>query len=181
MAVNRVERLLRDVTRALSKKKIPHAIVGGNAVAAWVASVDAGAVRATKDVDILLRREDLAAVEKALSPLNLVMIEVMGVFMFVDKRRPNPRTGVHVIFAREKVRPEHTHAAPDTEQSVASPSGYRVVDLASLVRMKLQAFRLLDRVHLLDLLQMGLIDDGLIKSLPNDLRKRLDAVRAEET
>lgn len=49
MAVERVEQLLRDVTTALDASGIRYAVVGGTAVAAWVAHIDAGAVRATKD------------------------------------------------------------------------------------------------------------------------------------
>ena len=40
---------------------LPYAVVGGNAVAAWVSRVDQAAVRNTQDVDIVLRRADLAA------------------------------------------------------------------------------------------------------------------------
>ena len=53
MAVDRVEKLLLKIASTLDAKGLDYAIVGGNAVAAWVATVDDGAVRATKDVDIL--------------------------------------------------------------------------------------------------------------------------------
>src|SRR6478736_9222416 len=59
------ERLLR-ATAALNEAGVPYAVVGGNAVASWVATVDEGAVRNTRDVDILVRRDDLAAVTAAL-------------------------------------------------------------------------------------------------------------------
>jgi hypothetical protein len=59
------ERLLR-ATSALNAAKIPYAVVGGNAVASWVATVDEGAVRNTRDVDLLVRRSDLAAIKAAL-------------------------------------------------------------------------------------------------------------------
>jgi len=45
MAVQRVEALLRRVTGALDAAGIPYAVVGDNAVAAWVASVNASAGR----------------------------------------------------------------------------------------------------------------------------------------
>ena len=65
-AVQKVEdRLLRS-TAALDAAKIPYAVIGGNAIAAWVSSVDPGAVRNTKDVDLLVRRADLPAVVKAM-------------------------------------------------------------------------------------------------------------------
>src|SRR3954462_3209328 len=58
-AVTRVrERLLR-ATAALNQAGVPYAVVGGNAVASWVATVDEGAVRNTRDVDLLVRRSDL--------------------------------------------------------------------------------------------------------------------------
>src|SRR3954466_13888419 len=59
------ERLLR-ATRALNEAGIPYAVAGGNAVASWVATVDEGAVRNTRDVDLLVRRTDLPAVTAAL-------------------------------------------------------------------------------------------------------------------
>jgi len=43
------ERALR-ATAALKQAGIPYAVVGGNAVAAWVARVDKAAVRNTQDV-----------------------------------------------------------------------------------------------------------------------------------
>ena len=61
------ERLLR-ATSLLDEAGIPYAVVGGNAVAAWVSTIDESAVRFTQDVDILIRREDLPLVAKALEP-----------------------------------------------------------------------------------------------------------------
>jgi hypothetical protein len=54
------ERLLRATT-ALNQIGIPYAVVGGNAVASWVATIDEGAVRTTRDIDLLVRRSDLPA------------------------------------------------------------------------------------------------------------------------
>jgi hypothetical protein len=42
------ERLLR-ATAALNQAGIDYAVVGGNAVACWVATIDEGAVRTTRD------------------------------------------------------------------------------------------------------------------------------------
>ena len=56
MAVNRVEELLKKVSTALEKAGIEYAVIGGNAIAAWVSTVDPDATRATRDVDILVRR-----------------------------------------------------------------------------------------------------------------------------
>ena len=58
-AVEKVRERLERACAALEKHKVPYAVVGGNAVAAWVATVDEGAVRNTRDVDILLNRQDI--------------------------------------------------------------------------------------------------------------------------
>ena len=55
-AVEKVRERLHRTVRALEDAKIPYAVTGGNAVAAWVARVDEAAVRNTPDIDILLGR-----------------------------------------------------------------------------------------------------------------------------
>src|SRR6516225_9261224 len=77
------ERLLR-ATAALNQAGIPYAVVGGNAVASWVATIDEGAVRNTRDIDILVRREDLPAVTTALVQAGFVAGDVLDVAMFRD-------------------------------------------------------------------------------------------------
>ena len=104
VAERRVRTLLHKVAKALDEAGAPYAVVGGNAVAAWVMTVDEAAVRATKDVDISIRRKDYQTVAAALRQIGLVPVEVLGVTMFVDRRRPNPKTGVHIVFAQECVR-----------------------------------------------------------------------------
>src|SRR4051794_37678019 len=72
------ERLLR-ATAALNQAGVPYAVIGGNAVASWVATVDEGAVRNTRDVDLLVRRGDLPAVTEALEKVGFVGGELLGV------------------------------------------------------------------------------------------------------
>ena len=55
-AVEKVRQRLLRSTAALENSGIPYAVIGGNAVAAWVSRVDEAAVRNTQDVDILIRR-----------------------------------------------------------------------------------------------------------------------------
>ena len=56
------------ITQALKSAGVPYAIVGGQAVAAWVSNIDPAAVRSTKDVDILLDRSDLPRAKQAANP-----------------------------------------------------------------------------------------------------------------
>src|SRR5690349_8912014 len=102
-AVERVrERLLR-ATAVLERAKIPYAVVGGHAVAAWVARVDEAAVRNTQDVDILLRRADFEAAKAALSEAGFVYRHVKSIDVFLDGPEAKTRDAVHVLFAGEKV------------------------------------------------------------------------------
>ncbi len=181
MAVERVERLLRKLTDALNAAGVEYAVIGGNAVAAWVSTVDEAATRATKDVDVLIRRDELVRITEILRPIELVPVEILGVTMFVDRENPNPKTGVRVVFGGERIRPEHTHAAPDPSESVEGNWGFQVVDLRYLVQMKLQAYRFIDRAHIQDLLEVGLIDQRIRDALPDDLRSRLEAIESAGT
>src|SRR5438309_12123735 len=112
MAVEDVEKRLVRVTGALNAAKVPFALVGGQAVALWVATKDPAAVRTTKDVDVLVRREDLPAVRKAALLVGMEYFEVLGVGMLLDRDDPNPRRAVHLIWAGEKVRPEYPLPSP---------------------------------------------------------------------
>ena len=179
MAVHRVEELLRKVTQALDAAQVPYAVVGGNAVAAWVASVDESATRATKDVDLLLRRADLETASHALHATGLILEHAFGLYMFLDAQHPSPRTGVHVILANEPVIVGDRYPAPDPSASACSVSGFRVLGLRELVAMKLQSNRPIDQAHIEDLLELGLVDDRIRDELPDDLRSRFDELAAE--
>ncbi len=165
------ERLLR-ATSALNQTGVPYAVVGGNAVASWVATIDAGAVRTTRDVDLLVQRSDLPVVTSALEGVGFVAGELLGVVMFRDGAEGKPSEAVHLIFAGEKTRPEHLLAAPDI-RTVDDPGNYRVIALESLVTMKLMSNRDKDRTHLRDLIGVALIDSTLLPKLPPELASRL--------
>src|SRR5271169_4275302 len=97
------ERLLR-VTAALNQAGVPYAVVGGNAVASWVATIDEGAVRNTRDIDLLVRRNDLPAITAAMEKAGFVPGELLGVTMFRDGEEGKPSEAVHLLFAGEKIR-----------------------------------------------------------------------------
>jgi hypothetical protein len=171
-AVEKVrERLLR-AANALAAAGIDYAIAGGNAVAAWVAQVDEGAVRNTRDVDILIRRSDLERVRAALQAVGFVYHNVARIDLFLDGEAASPREGIHIIFSGEMVRPEEAAANPDVTESQQGKE-FRVLTLEALVRIKLTAFRKKDQVHLLDMLELGLIDATWCDRFPPVLADRL--------
>lgn len=177
-AVDAVQERACRATAALQRAGVPHLIVGGNAVAAWVSRVDIEAVRNTKDVDLLLRFDDFERAKEALSSVGFVYQFVNGVHLFLDGPEGSVRSGIHVIFAGEKVRPDHLLPAPDVTASEPGPD-YPVATLEALVRMKLIAYRLKDRVHLMDLLEVGLIDASWCDKLPPELADRMREVLAD--
>ncbi len=178
MAMERVEQRLRKVTAALDSAGIPYAVIGGNAVASWVARFKPSATRTTKDVDLLVRRQDLTGITDTLSHLQFERHDLRRLVIFVDPEEPERECGVHLVWAGEKVRTTYSEPAPSVEESVTAPDGFRVLSLPALVRMKLTSFRDIDRVHVADLLRVGLIDDAVTDSLPKELRERLAAVEA---
>lgn len=174
-AVTKVrERLLR-ATAALNQAGVGYAVVGGNAVASWVATIDEGAVRTTRDVDLLVRRSDLPAITLTLEKVGFVAGELLDVVMFRDGPDGKPSEAIHLLFAGEKTRPDHLLPAPEI-QTVSDPANYAVITLDSLVTMKLMSHRLKDRVHLQDMIGVGLIDSSWLAKLPPELGVRLKAI-----
>ena len=172
MALEDVTQRLERITRGLNEAGVPYALVGGQAVALWVATIDPAAVRTTKDVDMLLNRSDLPAARAAAKSVAMDYFETMGVGMFIDREAPNPRHGVHIVWAGEKVRPHESVPAPTLEDRETLPGGHQVVSLRKLVEMKLTAFRDQDRVHLRDMIDVGLVDDAIVQGLTRELAER---------
>jgi hypothetical protein len=171
-AVERVRDRLMRAAGALESAKVPCAIAGGNAVAAWVSRVDEVAVRNTQDVDVLLRRQDLESAKSAMESSGFSFRHVKGVDMFLDGPGAKARDAVYIVFAGEKVRPEYDAPAPDVSESEFAER-FRVLSLPALVQMKLTSFRDKDRVHVRDLIDVGLVDASWLDRLAPVLAQRL--------
>ena len=72
----------------------------------------------------------------------------------------------------KRCAPDHLLPAPEISESEAGPE-FPVPTLEALVRMKLTSFRLKDQVHLLDVLEVGLIDETWCSRFPPELSARL--------
>jgi hypothetical protein len=168
------ERLLR-ATAALAAAKIPYAVAGGNAVALWVSRVDVSAVRNTSDVDLLVRRADMAAIQEALAAVGFVYRHAASIDVFLDGPEGKARDGVHLVFEGETVRPGEAMPNPLVTDSEAGPE-YQVLALQALVQIKLTAYRDKDRTHLRDLLEVGLVDESWLTRYPSALAERLQVL-----
>jgi hypothetical protein len=176
-AVEKVRQRLLRATAALQAAGVPYAVAGGNAVALWVSRVDESAVRNTQDVDILIDRAGLPAAKSALENAGFIYRHMAGMDVFLDGPNAKARDAVHLIFAGEKVRPSEPLANPLVNE-FEQAENFRVLSLDALVRIKLTAYRDKDRVHLRDLIDVGLIDATWLTRVPSvlsdKLRKLLD-------
>jgi len=163
----KVQERARKVAAILDQNRIPYQIIGGIAVYSWIVVTDPIAARNTQDVDISVRREDLPRVQAALAEAGYRYNETLGVKMRLKPGVQRAGDAIRIIIAGERVRPEYAYAAPPIPDDPPRPGGqYAVIDLRSLVRMKLTSFRRRDQVHLLDLLGVGLITPEMERSLP---------------
>ncbi len=171
-AVEHVRQRLLRASSALRVAGVEYAVVGGNAVAAWVATVDQAAVRNTQDVDVMIRRRDFASAKDALERAGFVYRRAAGMDLFLDHAAASARDAVHIIYSGELVRPEEPASNPDVSES-KDMGTFTVLDLEALVRIKLTAFRRKDQVHLTDMIDVGLIDASWTARLPAPLAARL--------
>lgn len=180
--IEKVKDRLRRATALLEAAGLPYAVIGGNAVAAWVSRVDDSVVRNTRDVDLLVRRSDMDAIVTAMATGGFIhrSVSILGgkgrIEMFLDGPGAKARDGVHLIFSGEKVTPESLEPSPDVEEIDVSHSDFRLVDLDALLTMKLTSYRRKDQVHLLDMMEIGMLDESWLERVPVSLRDRLQAL-----
>lgn len=176
-AVDRVRQRLLHVSACLKKAGVPYAVIGGNAVAAWVSRVDEAAVRNTRDVDVLLRRDDMPAAIAALSHAGYVHRRVASLGggamdVFLDGADGKIRDAIHVLFAGEKPKDHSSHPNADVTES-EDAGEFMLISLPALVRMKLASWLEKDRMHLRDLADVGLLDRSIVDLLDSSLGERL--------
>lgn len=171
-AVEKVNERLRKTVRILENAQVPYAVVGGHAVRAWVAQVDEAAVRTTRDVDILVRPQDLPALRQAMEAAGFHYRQTADVDMFVETPDGSAREAVHVVIVGQMVRPGDFEPNPDIEPGETADN-FRTISLETLVRMKLNSNRRKDQVHLLDMISIGLIDATWPARFPAELGNRL--------
>jgi len=180
--IEKVKARLRRATAVLDAAGLPYAVIGGNAVAAWVSRVDDSVVRNTRDVDLLVRRSDMDAIVTAMAGGGFIhrSSSILGgtghLEMFLDGPGAKARDGVHLIFSGEKVNPESPEPSPDVTDIDKTHAAFRLIDLDALITMKLTSYRRKDQVHLLDMIEIGMLDESWLPRVPSSLRDRLQAL-----
>ncbi|MEM7808578.1 MAG: nucleotidyltransferase family protein [Planctomycetota bacterium] len=171
-AVQQVRQRLFAVTTALENEEIPYAVIGGNAVAAHVATVDEAGVRNTRDVDVVLHWDDLRRASEALAAAGFIQYEGKAGISFHDRSEPKPRFDVDLVRAGVSIDPQLriVHPGPKNFDRL---SGMRVLPLIDLVTVKLGQHRIVDRVHVRDMIDIGLVDETWLDRLQPELVARL--------
>src|SRR5215207_10130777 len=144
--VEQVRRRLEKAATALRGDGIPYAIVGGNAVAAWVSRVDVAAVRNTRCVDILLKRTDSERARAALEAAGFIHCRVASLGkagtmdVFLEGPDAKVRDAVHILWAGERPVPDAIEPNPELLRTEKTDS-FELITLEDLVRMKLVSFQ----------------------------------------
>lgn len=131
---------LVELARALTSAGIPYALCGGLAVAAH------GAPRATKDIDLLVRPEALAAIESVVEQLGFR--HRAGPMRFRDgmelRRISKIANGQHLTLDLLLVNPDLEDAWGSRFDLPLGGATLSVIGRDALIRMKLSAARPID-------------------------------------
>ena len=142
---------------------------------AWVDSIEPGASRTTPNVDFLVERSDLNRIIEALCIDGWIHQTANAWHTFAESANISFHSRVRLVFANEYFRPDNLLPTPSLAES-RWLGELRVVELEALIRMKLTAFRTIDRVHLDDLLSVGLFDPSWKSRFLPEFSNRLDEV-----
>lgn len=160
-----VHQTLRRLVERLRKEGIPHAVIGGMALAAH------GLVRATEGVDVLLTREGLDAFRA-----RCVGRGYVPAFQGATKAFRDAETGVRVEFITSGEYPGDGRpkavSFPEPEATAVEMGGIPAIALEKLIELKLASGmsapgRLRDLADVQDLIRA--------LALPESLAERLDA------
>jgi hypothetical protein len=165
------------VVVALTDARVQHALTGEQAVALWVASIDPSGVRGTRNIDVLVRSEDVPDAIRALTSAGFR--HHVAERTIVLRLGPDTRLSedLRIAVVGEPIGTDRLVCHPDVHE-VVQMSSYPVVVLHRLVEFLLAEFRTEHRVHLDDLMDAGLIDPALLGRLSEPLRSRFRSLDA---
>lgn len=162
-----VDVALAAVRELLARAELDYVLVGGLAV------IHHGYVLATRDIHLLVDRDELARVEPLLAS--------GGIERTSPKRLRHGATGVDLdlLFAGDPIPPRELARFPSPASVGRSARERDVVDLPGLIALKLQAGRHRDTADVVELLQT--LDEGdylgVEAALSAELRPRLVELR----
>lgn len=140
---------LEGIVTALRDAGVDFEVVGGVAVNAHIFSLHRSRSFVTRDIDVLIHRNDLERAARAAEPLDLA-------------------EAVHLLFVGEKSKSTQPFPHPELhpEQKLLFDITIPVAPLRDLLHMKLNSLRPKDITHLESLDDVGLITAALERQLP---------------
>jgi hypothetical protein len=174
--------VLHKIAQVLSDAGIPYELIGGLAVLVHVEEANPELTALTRDVDLMIRREDLERIKEATASHGFRFRHTAGVDMLLYGETDSARNAVHLVFSGEFVRPNQAAPNPPIapEKKQIHGGEVMVIPVADLVRMKLSSYRLKDQVHIKSMDAAGLITPEVEAKLPAELSARLQHVRETE-
>jgi hypothetical protein len=171
-----VYKTMRRTIKNLEKAKIPYALVGGMAVNLH------GHKRTTDDVDILLTMEGLAEFRKRFVPKHYATNDRL------PRRFTDRKNEVTIDFLVTGLYPGSGQpgpiAYPDPTAAGERIEELRVIDLATLIQLKLAARRHQDFADVVSLIRVHQLDesfqDRLHSSVRSDYIECLEEMRRED-
>lgn len=171
LAQAKVYARLSLATTVLNEAGVSYALIGGLAMAAWVRSVDASRVRGTSNVDLLVSVRD---VHRSMATLQGADFPYRDGHMWSFGETPMvaSQNGVR-LRPVERRRVQGAFFEPSVLQRTVMLEGVPTLALEDLVQDKLALDRGTDRIHVRDLVKVGLVDDTWRDRLPAPLDRRL--------
>ena len=173
---------LQKLSQPLEQAGVPHELVGGLAVFLHVENADSTHSSLTRDIDVLIRRDDLPRVVAIAEQHGFRFRHSAGLDMLLYGDTNSARNAVHLLFAGEKVKETQLEAHPRIRPVRSGIHGqeFLVIPVIDLVRMKLSSYRDKDRVHVRGMDAAGLIPQEIEHELSEGLRSRLRHIRETE-
>jgi hypothetical protein len=161
---------------------VPHELVGGLAVFLHVENADSTHSSLTRDIDIMILRDDLPRVVAIAENHGFRFRHSAGIDMLLFGETNSARNAVHLLYAGEKVKAAQLESHPRINPVRAGLHGmdFWVIPVLDLVRMKLSSYRDKDRVHVRGMDAAGLITRDVENGLSNELLARLGNIRETE-
>lgn len=173
---------LQKLSLPLEQAGVPHELVGGLAVFLHVENADSTHSSLTRDIDLMIRREDLASTIAIAEKHGFRFRHSAGLDMLLYGETTSARNAVHLLFTGEKVKDSQVEPHPTIRPVRAGLHGqdFLVIAVDDLLRMKLSSYRDKDRVHVRGMDAAGLITPAVERHLNNELAARLHHVRQTE-
>ena len=169
---------LEQIIKTLQNAGVLFEVVGGVAVNAHIYAPHRSRSFVTRDIDVLVHRDDLDRIAKAVEPLGYKAKKMMGGYTLI---RPGQdlAEAIHLLFAGERSKSTQPYPHPEVhpEEKHLLDIVVPVAPLRDLLQMKLSSMRPKDLIHIETLDEAGLITPALECQLPAALQVRLQEAR----